>query len=168
MLSIHDQSISQLAPADYRLIQREHEQLGKLLQDLHEVCCRLDDTGGTQSANREILVSCRGLLASYFYDLLALTETHFEDEEAIMLKRPQVTAESKHYQSHCRAHDRMMRELETLVLECSALNKKGSTADGYRLLYDKVSGLFVEHTREFDDPFIQSTLIPVTAVESAR
>jgi len=76
-----------------------------------------------------------------------------------MLSRPQVTVEYKYFRTHRQAHDNIMQELKSIAGECNSLDKLERTAEGYRHFYKKISDLFEEHDRCFDDPFIQSTKV---------
>ena len=157
---IHVQAIKNLTPADYLLIEKEHERLKRLLQDLHDTSCNLDNLLSCQSCSKEQLASCRGHLPSFFHDLINLAGKHFYHEESIMLSRPGVTEEYEYFRNHRQAHTNIMRELNSIISECSSLDKMGKTDESYRQLFKKVSDLFEEHDRSFDDPFIQSTLAP--------
>lgn len=156
-MAIHVQAIRKLAPADYLLIEEEHVRLGRLLHDLHETCSNLDNLLSCQGCESGKLASCRGRLPSYIHDLIDLVDMHFYHEESIMLSRPQVALGYKYFRTHRQAHDSIMQELKSIVGECSSLDKLEKTAEGYRHLYKKLSDLFEEHDRCFDDPFIHST-----------
>ncbi|MBI1175740.1 MAG: hypothetical protein GC139_10830 [Sideroxydans sp.] len=154
---MHSQAVKKLSPEDYRLIEDEHLRLHELLNNLRSTCCNLDSELGCQTCTREKMASCFGQLTSFFYNLINHSDNHFKHEEAIMLKRPEVTAEYEYFRDHRQAHHAIMKTLESIVSECMALNRQGNTAEGYRQLYNKVLELFREHDRAFDDPFIQST-----------
>jgi len=156
-MAIHVQSVSKLAPADYFLIEEEHARLKGLLHDLHDTCCNLDNLLSCQSCSSEKFASCRGRLPSYIHDLIDLVDMHFYHEESIMLSRPQVTVKYEYFRIHKQAHDSIMQELNSIVGECFSLDKLEKTAEGYRHFYKRLSDLFEEHDRCFDDPFIQST-----------
>ena len=158
-MAIHVQAIGKLAPADYLLIEEEHARLGRLLHDLHETCCNLGNLLSCHSCGSEKIASCRGRLPSYIHDLIDLIDMHFYHEESIMLSRPQVTVEYKYFRTHRQAHDNIMQELKSIAGECNSLDKLERTAEGYRHFYKKISDLFEEHDRCFDDPFIQSTKV---------
>jgi len=158
-MTIHAQAIRKLPPADYLLIEEEHVRLGKLLHDLHETCCNLDNLLSCHSCSSAKIASCRGRLPSYIHDLIDLIDMHFYHEESIMLSRPQVTVEYKYFRTHRQAHDNIMQELKSIAGECNSLDKLERTAEGYRHFYKKISDLFEEHDRCFDDPFIQSTKV---------
>ena len=152
------QAIKNLAPADYFLIEEEHERLKSLLHDLHDTSCNLDNMLSCQSCSREKFASCRGHLPSFFHDLIDVAGKHFYHEESIMLSRPNVTEDYEYFRNHRQAHANIMRELDVIVSECSSLDKMEKTDESYRQFYKRLSDLFEEHDRSFDDPFIQSTL----------
>ena len=158
-MAIHVQAIRKLAPADYLLIEEEHNRLGMLLRDLHGTCCNLDNLLNCHGCDSAKLASCRGRLPSYIHDLIDIVDMHFYHEESIMLSRPQVTVGNEYFRIHKQAHDSIMQELKSIVGECSSLDKLEKTAEGYRHFYKKLSDLFEEHDRCFDDPFIQSTKV---------
>ena len=158
-MAIHVQAISKLAPADYLLIEEEHNRLGMLLRDLHGTCCNLDNLLNCHGCDSAKLASCRGRLPSYIHDLIDLVDMHFYHEESIMLGRPQVTVGNEYFRIHKQAHDNIMQELKSIAGECNSLAKLERIAEGYRHLYKKLSDLFEEHDRCFDDPFFQSTKV---------
>src|SRR5664279_3808271 len=153
-MTVHVQAIRKLAPADYLLIEKEHARLEGLLHDLHDNCCNLDNLLSCQGCSSEKLASCRGRLPSYIHDLIDLVDMHFYHEESIMLSRPQVTEKYEYFRIHHQAHIDIMQKLNALVGECSSLDMQGNTAESYRQFYKKLSNLFEEHDRSFDDPFI--------------
>src|SRR3972149_7675247 len=152
---IHLQAVKKLAPADYLLIEEEHARLERLLHDLRDTCCNLDNLLSCQSCSSGKLASCRGRLPSFLYDVIDLSGNHYYHEESIMLSRPHVTEEYEYFRTHHQAHVDIMQKLNALVGECSSLDNQGSTAEGYRQFYKKLSDLFEEHDRCFDEPFIQ-------------
>ena len=158
-MTIQVQSVNKLTPADYLLIEEEHARLERLLRDLYDTCCNLDNLLSCQGCSSAKLASCRGRLPSYIHDLIDLVDMHFYHEESIMLSRPQVTVGNEYFRIHKQAHDGIIKELKLIVGECSSLDKLEKTAEGYRHFYKKLSDLFEEHDRCFDDPFIQSTKI---------
>lgn len=157
-MTIHLQPISKLAPADYQLIEEEHGRLKGLLHDLHETCCNLENLVSCKSCSSEKVSSCRGRLSSFIHDLIDLADMHFYHEESIMSNSQLITVDYEFFRLHQLAHDSIMKELNLIVSECSSLNKMGETAISYRKFYEEISGLFEEHDRSFDDPFIQSTI----------
>jgi hemerythrin len=157
-VAIHVQAINKLSPADYRMIEEEHARLRRFLKDLQDTCCNLGNALDCGRCPGEKNASCRGHLPSFFYDLLDLAGKHFFHEESIMLGRPHVTEDYEYFRRHQQAHLSVMQELNAIVEQCNSLNKQGETAESYRQLYNRLSQLFEEHDRSFDDPFIQSTL----------
>ena len=156
-MAIHDQAIRKLASADYLLIEEEHARLDRLLHDLRDTCCNLDNLLNCEGCGNEKLASCRGRLPSFAHDIIDLTSKHFYHEESIMLSRPHVTEEYEYFRVHHQAHVDLMQKLYALLGECSSLDGQGSSAEGFRQFYKRLSGLLEEHDRCFDDPFIQST-----------
>jgi len=154
---IHVQVIKKLALADYLHIEEEHPRLERLLHGLQETCCNLDNLLSCQGCDSGKLASCRGRLPSYIHDLIDLVDMHFYHEESIMLSRPQVKAGYEHFRLHRQAHANIMRELNSMVSEYSSVDKLEKKYESYRKFYKKLSDLFEEHDRCFDDPFIQST-----------
>jgi len=156
-MATHAQTVKNLTPADYLLIEEEHAALEGLLSDLHDTCCNLDSLLSCESCSSEKLASCQGRLPSFSFDLIELAGRHFYHEESIMLSRPHVTEEYEYFRAHRQAHANIMRGLTVAVNACAALGKDGNTAEGYRQFCQKTSELLEEHNRAFDDPFIQST-----------
>lgn len=154
---IHASAIKSLAPGDYAVIEDEHSRLHKFLSNLYTTCCNIDNHLPCDSCTGEKHASCKGHLPSFFYDLLDLCGKHFFHEESIMLGRPHVTEEYEYFRLHRQAHQKIMRDLNRLVIECGSLGKQGNVAQSYRHLHKEISDLFEEHDRAFDDPFILST-----------
>ncbi|MGB7816192.1 MAG: hypothetical protein WBL28_07560 [Methylotenera sp.] len=152
---IHDKAIKSLSPADRLVIDEEHALLEKFLKDLHDSCTTLDTLD--QVKDREELASYRGRLPSFLLYVSELVARHFETEETIMLSRPHVTEKYEYFRIHRQAHLDILRKLDALVSECFTFDDHKNTADVYHQFYDKLSALFEEHDRNFDDPFIQST-----------
>lgn len=151
------QPAKNLSPEDYLLIEEEHLRLHEFLNDLQKTCCNLDNQLGCENCTVETLASCRGQLASFFYNFVNLSENHFGHEESIMRSRLRVAEENEYFRKHERAHAKLMDELYAIVSQCSSLDEQGKTAEGYRQLYKRMSELLDEHDRLFDDPFIEST-----------
>lgn len=155
---IHDKAVKKLAVADYIMIEQEHEQLKRFLDDLQDTCRRLD-TLFTQETASEQIATYRGRLPSFLFYVTELAAKHFSHEEAIMLTRPNVTVNDKYFRMHQQSHNEIMQKLDVLVDECFSLDAKVSIAEIYHQFHQKLSALFEEHDRAFDDPFIQSTKI---------
>jgi hypothetical protein len=155
---IHDKAVKRLAPADYIVIEEEHEQLKRFLDDLQDTCLRLD-TLVTQETANDITTTYRGRLPSFLFYVTELASKHFSHEEAIMLSRPKVTDDDRYFRMHQQAHIEIIQKLDILVDECFSLDTQVSIAEIYRQFHQKLSALFEEHDRAFDDPFIQSTKI---------
>jgi len=153
---IHDKAVKKLAPADYIMIEDEHEQLKKFLDDLQETCFHLD-TIATQETASEQIATYRGRLPSFLFYVTELAARHFSHEEAIMLNRPNITEDYKYFQLHQQAHTEIIQKLDILVDECFSLDNQVSIAEIYHQFHQKLSALFEDHDRTFDDPFIQST-----------
>ncbi len=158
-MSVHHKAIKALTPADYLIIEKEHALLEKFLRDLKEACScsNLDKLPSCKTCDHEKQTSCQGRLPSFLHYVIDLAANHFEHEEAIMLSRPHVTEQYEYFRIHQRAHADIMEKLNTLVEECFSLDDQDNTADIYTQLYEKLSSIFEEHDRSFDDPFILST-----------
>jgi len=152
---IHDKAIKMLEPADYLVIEEEHNLLEKFLNDLHDSCTTLDTLDKIKE--HEVLACYRGRLPSFLLFVSELVAKHFDNEEAIMLSRPHVTEEHEYFRTHRQAHTDILRKLDALVSECFTFEDHISTVEIYHQFYDKLSALFDEHDRSFYDPFIQST-----------
>lgn len=157
-MPIHQNNIKALSDADYQQIKLEHERLERYLADLRETCCNLDNEIGCDGCGSEKLASCHGRMHSFLHDLLDITGKHFVNEEKIMLSRPHVNEDYAYYRMHHQAHLQIMKALKSVAEQCGKLDREGATAAAYRELFGKISVLFDEHSRSFDDPFIQSTL----------
>lgn len=156
-MPIHQNSIKTLSAEDYRQIEWEHARLERYLADLHETCHNLNSQLGCDTCGSEKLASCHGRMHSFLHDLLDITGKHFVNEEKIMLSRPHVTEDYAYYREHHQAHLQIMKALKSITEQCGMLDRQGATAEAYRELFGQISALFEEHSRAFDDPFIQST-----------
>jgi hemerythrin len=160
-MSVHVQAIKALTPADYLIIEKEHRLLEKFLADLRDacVCSRQEQLPDCNRCDYEKQTSCQGRLPSFLYYVIDLAADHFDHEEAIMLRRPHVTEDYEYYRMHKLAHAEIMHKLNALVEECFALDREANTAEIYIRFYEKLSNIFEEHDRSFDDPFILSTKV---------
>lgn len=159
-MSIHDQAIKALTPADYLLIEKEHQLLEKFLNDLKNACAcsKSDKLPDCNHCDHEMQTSCQGRLPSFLYYVIDLAANHFEHEEAIMLNRLHVTRDDLYFRVHQQAHAEIMQKLNALVEECFTLeNENNSTAEVYMRFYERLVNIFDAHDRSFDDPFIHST-----------
>lgn len=158
-MSIHVRAIKALTPEDYQLIQQEHELLEKYVHDLKSacVCSSLRTPPSCSRCDHEMQASCQGRLPSFLHYVLDLAARHFVHEEAIMLNRPGVSAESEYFIAHQRAHADILEQLNALVDECFMLDDDSNTAEVYVRFYQQLSTIFADHDRAFDDPFIRST-----------
>jgi len=159
---VHRQAIIGLAPADYLVIETEHKLLDKYLSDLRDACAcsnigKLLDCHG---CTREQQTSCQGRLPSFLLHIIDLAGEHFSHEETIMLSRPHVTSDSEYFCIHQQAHVDLLQKLYALSDECLSLRNEGNTAEIFRRFHKTLSDLFEEHDRNFDDPFIESTIKP--------
>lgn len=150
-------SIKSLAPDDYALIESEHARMEWFLHDIKDTCLHLDDQLACDSCGSLKLASCYGRLPSFLHNLMEITDKHFHHEESIMLSRPHVTENYEYFRVHRQAHLDIMQALKEIAGDCASFLQQKVIADGYRQLYQRVSGLFEDHDRLFDDPFIQST-----------
>ncbi len=153
---IHDKAVKKLAPADYIIIEEEHVQLKRFLDDLHDTCCQLD-TLVEQGSEGEKTATYRGRLPSFLFYVTELATKHFNHEEAIMLSRPNVTEEYNYFRAHKQAHTEILEKLDILVDKCFSLDTQVGIAEIYHQFHKKLSDLFEEHDCAFDDPFILST-----------
>jgi hemerythrin len=148
----------ELTPADYLVIEKEHLLLGKYLNNLRDacVCSNLDKLPDSKICENEKQKSCLGRLPSFLFHIIELAEMHFNDEETIMLSRPNVTRQYEYFRIHEQAHADIIQKLQGLADECLSLRNDSNVAEIYVKLYDKISDLFEKHDRFFDDPFIAS------------
>ena len=161
---VHRQAIMGLAPADYLIIETEHKLLDKYLSDLRDACAcsNIGKLLDCQACTREQQTSCQGRLPSFLLHIIDLAGEHFAHEETIMLSRPQVTSDSEYFRIHQQAHADLLQKLHTLSDECLSLRNEGNTAEIFRQFHKTLSNLFEEHDRNFDDPFIESTMAKST------
>ncbi|BCK86794.1 hypothetical protein MIZ01_0560 [Sideroxyarcus emersonii] len=156
-MALHVQAIRNLAPEDYLLIEEEHLRLHRFLENLRSTCRNLNNQQNCQSCPREQLGTCRGRLASFFLNIIDISFNHFTHEESVMLRQGSVTEEHEDFRTHQQAHREILHALDTIISECASLDAQGKTAEAYRQLYRRLSEMFNEHDRLFDNPFIQST-----------
>lgn len=158
---VHGQAIKELAPADYLMIKNEHKLLEKYLDNLRDACAcsNLGKPPESQRCMQEQQTSCQGRLPSFLFHIIDLAGKHFDHEETIMLSRPHVTRDYEYFRIHQQAHADVMRKLNALSDECLLLRDKHNTAEIYKQFHEKLSSIFNEHDRNFDDPFIESTII---------
>jgi hemerythrin len=160
-MALHEQSILALSTSDYLRIETQHNLLEKYLNDLSEacVCSNLKYISAIQSCDKEKQSSCLGRLPSFLFLITELAGRHFDNEEAIMLRRPDITKNNEYYLSHKQAHTSIMKSLQSLVdnFFSLALEDKGEVAHIYAKFHNNLMKLFEDHDRLFDDPFIQST-----------
>ncbi len=161
---VHNKAINKLAPADYLVIEKEHKSLEKYLSDLREACAcsSLDKISNCQTCDHEKQTSCLGRLPSFLFHIIDLASVHFDHEETIMLSRPHVTEHYEYFRAHHQAHVDILHNLQALVDECLSLRNQGNTPEIYRQFFEKISYMFEEHDRVFDDPFIESTIAKAT------
>jgi hemerythrin len=160
-MSIHVEAIKALPATDYLVIEKEHQLLEKFLRDLRDACAcsQQDMLPDCNRCDHEMQTSCQGRLPSFLYYVIDLAADHFDHEEAIMLSRPHVTEDYEYFRVHKLAHAEIMQKLNDLVEECFALDGASDTAAIYIRFYEKLSAIFEEHDRSFDDPFILSTKV---------
>jgi hemerythrin len=158
-MSIHVEAIKALAADDYLIIEKEHQLLKKFLSDLKDACAcsKQVELPDCNLCDHERQTSCQGRLPSFLHYVIDLAADHFDHEEAIMLSRPHVTEDYEYFRVHKLAHAEIMQELNDLVNECFALDRESNTAEVYIRFYERLSNIFEEHDRSFDDPFILST-----------
>ena len=163
-MSVHRQAIKKLLPADYLIIASEHKLLERYLNDLKEACAcsKLGNQSDNQLCDHEQQSSCQGRLPSFLLHIIDLAREHFDHEETIMLGRPHVTEDYAYFRIHQQAHNTLMQALYALSEECLSLRNEGNTADIYRQFHQRLSALFEGHDRDFDDPFIASTIRPAS------
>jgi len=156
---VHNQAIKELSPADYLVNENKHKSLEKYLRDLLDACgcSKLDKTPNCQTCDHEKQASCQGRLHSFLFHITDLAAKHFDHEEIIMLSRPHVTEKYEYFRNHHQTHADILQKLHALDDECLSLRNKGNPPEIYRQFNEKISDLFVEHDRNFDDPFLQST-----------
>jgi hemerythrin len=156
---VHNKAIKELSPADYLIIENEHQLLEKYLTNLRDacVCSNLDKLPDCKTCDNEKQTSCLGRLPSFLFHIIELAGRHFNDEEIIMLSRPHVTKDYEYFRIHKQAHNDIMQKLHMLTDSCLALRSRDSVVEIYIQFHKTLSDLFEEHDRSFDDPFIAST-----------
>jgi len=157
---VHRQAIRVLAPADYLVIETEHKLLDKYLTDLRDACecSKIGNLLNCQACDKEQQASCQGRLPSFLLHIIDLASEHFAHEETIMLSRPHVTEDSEYFRNHHLAHADLLQQLYALSDKCLLLRNNGNTADIFSQFHKTLKDLFEEHDRDFDDPFIESTM----------
>jgi hypothetical protein len=145
-----------ISAEDIELIRSEHERLHRYLTNIEDTCIHLNDNLDCSACDKEKRASCHGRLPSFLYVLHDITEKHFQHEEFIMEKRLTLGQQSNYYDKHCQAHTQILDALHQAIVESDANYEQGKIANAYKCLYDKVSHEMDTHTREFDDPFLQS------------
>lgn len=156
---VHKTAIKKLSDADYLVIKKEHKQLEQYLSDLHYACAcshlyRLPDCHTCAQAKQ---TSCLGRLPSFLFHIIDLAGKHFDHEEKIMLSRPHVTKDYEYFSFHHEAHVDLMLRLQALSDEYLSMRNQSYIAEIYHHFYEKITDMFEEHDRLFDDPFIEST-----------
>jgi hemerythrin len=144
----------ELSEAERFLIEDEHARLERFLQDLRETCSEFVNQEECHGCAREKIASCQGRLTSFFYDFLDLVSVHFENEEKVISEILQTQEASDYFRHHQKEHANLMREMESLMHESSAISRQGRTAAAIRNLYQRVAERFIEHARGFDDIFL--------------
>jgi hypothetical protein len=70
---VHSKAINKLAPSDYAMIKKEHQQLEKYLADLRDACaCSLLPDSGAPSCDKEQQTSCHGRMPSFLFHIIDL------------------------------------------------------------------------------------------------
>jgi hypothetical protein len=157
-MKLHGSTVEHLTPEDYQQIEEEHSKLHEVLTNLRSICCNLDNQLSCQVCSREKLASCQGQINSIFYNLTNLSENHFRHEEVIILKGVHATRKYEHFLDHRKAHLTIMNDLlEEMDRKSDLAERPAETAARFRHLHKKISHLFEEHARLFDDPFIQAS-----------
>jgi hypothetical protein len=155
---VHSKAINKLAPSDYAMIEKEHQQLEKYLADLRDACaCSLLPDSDGPACSKEQQTSCQGRMPSFLFHIIDLAGRHFDHEESIMLSRPNISENNDYFRVHRQAHLDIMKTLQGLADNYFDVTEKSGAAEVYRLFYEKIAGIFDEHDRQFDDPFIEST-----------
>lgn len=152
----HENASNSLSPHDYIVIVAEHVQLDKLLDDIRDACSNLNNPQDRMECSSERLASCKSRLPTFLLDAVDLAGRHFIREESIMLSGSGVTHKSECFRAHRKSHDQFLKQLKSVVVECSKLDMNDKTAEAYRHLYKNFSGMLEEHERSFDAPFIRS------------
>jgi hemerythrin len=152
---LHNVAINKLTTVDYLVIKKEHMELEKYLIDLHDACACSDLNYRTCAQANQ--ASCLGRLPSFLFHIIELAEKHFDHEDKIMLSRPQITNECEYFSYHHQAHVNLMLRLQALSYEYLSMKNENYIAKIYRHFYEKITDMFEEHDRLFDNPFIEST-----------
>jgi hypothetical protein len=161
---LHNKAIKELPIEDYLIIEKEHQLLEKYLNNLRDacICSNLEKLPDCKTCDGEKQSSCLGRLPSFLFHIIELAGMHFNDEETIMLSRPNVTSQNEYFRVHQLAHADIMHKLNELVENCLSMRSNHNVADTYVKFYEKTSNLFEEHDRLFDNPFIESTKIEIS------
>ena len=160
---IHNDAINKLTASDYLVIQNEHKQLEKYLNDLHEacVCSHADRLPDHHTCAYEKQSSCLGRLPSFLFHIIDLAGKHFDHEEKIMLSKPNVNKDCQYFTYHHQAHIGLMLRLQALSDQYLSMRNEGNIAEIYKHFYEKITDMFEEHDRLFDDPFIERIKLSV-------
>lgn len=150
-----DNDVRELSVAEHRLIVDEHARLDKFLRGLRETCCEFDSLKECQGCDRGKIASCQGRLISFEHVFLDLVIEHFKNEEKIMSEIFRTQDTNERFRLHQQEHDKLLREMESLMRRLSTESERGHTAVAIREFYHRVTELFGEHVRTFDDPYMR-------------
>ncbi len=148
------QNVIVITYADRQLIEDEHAHLARLLCDLCDVCSAPALDVDCQLCSREKVASCQGRLPSFFHDFREFANAHFEHEEKIAASIKSSSTDGMNLKLHRQAHANLMREINQLIQESSAMNLQGNVRRAIRHFHQLILDKFGEHTGLFDDPML--------------
>lgn len=128
----------------------EHLRLRNSIDIIRSTCINLENQLCCQNCNREQIATCKGRLTSFSYNLISISESHFDFEESIMLPRAGISNKKEAFHNHQQSHQNILKEMRETLKECALLDSHGRTDECYRLLYKRASKLYEEHGRLFD------------------
>lgn len=145
-----DSDVRELSVAEYRLIVDEHARLDKFLRDLSEACSEFDSLDECQGCDKGKVASCQGRLISFKHVFLDFLIEHFKNEEKIMSNIFRTQGTNERFRLHQQEHDKLLREMDSLMHKLSNMSEQGLTAVAIRELHHRVMELFGKHARMFD------------------
>ncbi|MCX7627644.1 MAG: hypothetical protein N2Z69_04435 [Methylophilaceae bacterium] len=145
-----------ISEGDRLRIVQEHDRLTAFLHDLQHTCSEFDTSVDCKRCGREKMASCQGLLVSFQFDFIELIEEHFEHEEELMrrcLASPEDDAYFRHHQAE---HTRLLQEIRNVLIpQSTQMSHHGQTAAAIRLLQEKITEIFSQHTLDFDQHLLK-------------
>lgn len=150
-----DNYVRKLSVAEHRLIEDEHARLDQFLRELRETCCEFYSLEGCQGCDSGKVASCQGRLNSFEHVFFDFVIEHFKNEEKIMSKISSTKDTNECFRLHQQEHDKLLREMQSLMHKLSTESDRGHTAVAIREFHYRVTELFGKHVLMFDDPFMR-------------